>query len=407
VRLPDGCSDLADEVSSAFAAVLTAGQVRVLCEWVAGTVVAGSACETLVTTALVETLGAGSEHAVRQRLRELLCDGDERAAPAQVHLDPRACFAPLLAWVRQRWPAPAVALAVDLTAHTDHLTAIVISLLTQGRAIPVAWHLLPAGQPGAVIEPLLTLFTALAPALATATTVTVAADRGLWSPRLADHLAALGWVGLLRVQSDVSLWLGRGQRLPARRLVAGPGHAWVGRVTVHKHRAQRRVQTVLVAWDHGHAEPWVIFTTLPVAQATTALRWYGLRMWIEAGFRDLKRMGWQWERTRRHQPVRVARHWVVLAVATTWALAHGHLPPGPDAAVATAQPPPRVSAVQRGRFRLLGRMFGVNAVAPAPVIIDPWPRPDTPPFHLSIHTAPVYVPARTRSRHPPSVNLPM
>jgi hypothetical protein len=48
-----------------------------------------------------------------------------------------------------------------------------------------------------------------------------------------------------------------------------------------------------------------------------------LRMWIELGFRALKSLGWQWQRTRRSEPTRVARHWLVLAVATLWVLGCG------------------------------------------------------------------------------------
>ena len=41
------------------------------------------------------------------------------------------------------------------------------------------------------------------------------------------------------------------------------------------------------------------------------------------GFRVLKSMGWQWERMRREHADRVARHWLVLAVATLWSVAYG------------------------------------------------------------------------------------
>jgi hypothetical protein len=51
--------------------------------------------------------------------------------------------------------------------------------------------------------------------------------------------------------------------------------------------------------------------------------WYGLRFWIECGFRIIKGMGWQWQKSRRTDPERVARHWLVLAVATCWTLASG------------------------------------------------------------------------------------
>ena len=47
---------------------------------------------------------------------------------------------------------------------------------------------------------------------------------------------------------------------------------------------------------------------------------YGLRVWIEQGFRILKREGWDGRRT---DPERVDRHWLVMAVATLQVLAHG------------------------------------------------------------------------------------
>ena len=34
-------------------------------------------------------------------------------------------------------------------------------------------------------------------------------------------------------------------------------------------------------------------------------------------------MSWQWQRTRRTEPARVDRHWLVLAVTTLWVLAYG------------------------------------------------------------------------------------
>src|SRR5512143_3835553 len=46
-------------------------------------------------------------------------------------------------------------------------------------------------------------------------------------------------------------------------------------------------------------------------------------MWVELGFKVLKRVGWQWQRTRRTDLARVARYWLILAVATFWVLAYG------------------------------------------------------------------------------------
>ena len=60
-----------------------------------------------------------------------------------------------------------------------------------------------------------------------------------------------------------------------------------------------------------------------LAPAAVGLVWYGLRIWVEMGFKVLKSMGWQWQRTQRTQCERVARHWLVLAVATLWTVAVG------------------------------------------------------------------------------------
>src|SRR5438128_9885823 len=51
--------------------------------------------------------------------------------------------------------------------------------------------------------------------------------------------------------------------------------------------------------------------------------WYGLRAWIEQGFKITKRAGWQWHRTRMRDPERAARLWLAVAVATLWLLSVG------------------------------------------------------------------------------------
>jgi hypothetical protein len=103
--------------------------------------------------------------------------------------------------------------------------------------------------------------------------------------------------------------------------VSGPGQAWVGKATVFKERKRRRCGTLIVVWAAGEEEPWVLLTDL--APEKVGVWWYSLRTWVELGFRALKGVGWQWQKTRRTDPERVARHWLVLAVAMVWVLAYG------------------------------------------------------------------------------------
>ena len=178
---------------------------------------------------------------------------------------------------------------------------------------------------------------------------------------------------------------GQRRRVVARDLVAGPGHAWVGAGVAFKERAQRRAGTLVVVWGAGQRTPWVVLTALPPERIGVC--WYGLRIWIALGFRALKRLGWPWQRTRRTDPTRAARHWLVLAVATLWTVAVGTrvedadvrgLPP---AQLHTPPPPPpaprrrRVSVFLTGwnwllRQVLQGRVWQRLWLAP-----EPWPAP--------------------------------
>lgn len=101
----------------------------------------------------------------------------------------------------------------------------------------------------------------------------------------------------------------------------------------------------------------------------------------------LKSVGWQWQRTRRTDPARVARYWLVLAVATFWVLAYGtrvedagqlgvaptqlRTPPAP-----LVNPyPRRFSVFQQGlrclqRLLYQGRWWRRWWLAP-----EPWPEP--------------------------------
>ena len=372
MRLPEQFSPLEAAVSMHLGAVLTPGQAQDLACWVAGTLLAGSACLTLVVAALVEALALGRWHRVRQALKEVLLDGAERSCPGRVQLTPERGFAPLLNWVLSLWPSRDLALAVDVTTHKDRLTAIVISVLYRGRAIPVAWALLPGQQQGAYLPPLLELLAALAPATRGLRQVTLAADQGLWSPTLYAQICAYGWHPLMRVHRNVTVWLGKRRPVRADRLVAGPGQAWVGRAVVHQDRQRQQRLTVVVLWAANYDEPWVVYTDLPPREVGVA--WYALRYWIELGFRDLKRLGWQWERTRRLEPTRVARHWLVLAIATLWSLACGT--EADDAACRRAdgsQRPRVLSTFQRGRFVWLGLLLGRRPLPTPTLLPEPWP----------------------------------
>jgi len=298
---------------------LLPAQQRGLALWVTGVLAAESGCERAVLTAL-EPLGL-PEHATRARLRECLADGVDRATPCATSLDVEACFAPLLRWVLSWWQGEALPLAIDATTLRDRAVVLSISVLYRDSAIPVAWAVFPDNGKGAWMPEITRLLRTLAPAVPAALLVVVMTDGGLWSPALWSQIRAVGWHPLMRIRPDATFAPTGQRRQRARDLVPGPGHAWQGAGVAFKDRAKRLDATLLVVWEDGQETPWVLLSDLPPQHV--GVRWYGLRVWIELGFRALKSFGWDWERTRRTDPARIARHWLVLAIATLLNLAVG------------------------------------------------------------------------------------
>jgi Transposase DDE domain len=396
VRVPAPCYQL-EEVLAARLPHLRPAQRRGLALWVHGTILAHSACQNAVLAAL-EPLGCAWE-TTRQRLREWTYDGTERAAPCGTTLEIEGCFAPLLRWVLSWWSGDTLPLAIDATALGKRWVVIAVCVLYRGCAIPVAWHVTPGPGRGPWIAPLQTLLAQLAPAVPDGLTVLVLTDRGLWSPRLWRDITAFGWHPLMRIRPDAT-FAPRGQpRRPARTLVPGAGHAWVGAGTAFKHRDVRRQGTLVVVWDADQREPWLLLTDLP--PAAVGVVWYGLRVWVELGFRVLKSMGWQWERMRRTHAERVARHWLVLAVATLVTLAYGtrvedaHAHGVAPANLRTPRPLPPdparriVSVFTRGGAWLRARLSGGRRLWRGLWLLPlPWPEP-SPDLIVIYHESPL------------------
>ncbi len=373
---------------------LRPAQQRGLALWVYGAILAGSACQNAVVAAL---LSLGKWDTVRQHLREWLYDGPDKAAPCQTQVEVSLCFGPLIRWVLCFWQGHDLALAIDPTLHGDKVVSLAVSILYRGCAIPIAWLILPANQQGAWMSPILHLLRLIRRDLPAKWHVLVLYDRGLWSPRLWKRIRDLGWHALPRLHNTVTCQPLGQARQAARSLVSGPGHAWVGKATVFRARKKQRFGTLIVVWAEGEKEAWVLLTDL--APDKVGVWWYSLRIWVELGFRALKGMGWQWQRTRRTDPERVARHWLVLAVATVWVLASGtraedaelrNLPPGrlraaPTPLVGPSQTKPRqVSLFQRGltwlRQQLNRRLWSRLWLNP-----EPWPNPP-PSLQITYHT---------------------
>ena len=205
---------------------LSQPQLTGLALGVCGAILAGSACQNAVASALSPWRKWNN---LRQYLREWLYDGSDRARPCKTELDVTLCFASLLRWVLTWRRSGRLALAIGPTLKRDQTTAIVISVLYRGCAIPVAWSIHRATQRGSWMDPTVELLKELAPAVPKEMTVIVLCDRGISSPKLWTQICAQGWHPCMRYRKNITFCADGGRRLPALRFVSCPDTAWIAR----------------------------------------------------------------------------------------------------------------------------------------------------------------------------------
>jgi Transposase DDE domain len=300
-------------------APLSKSQATVLALWSLGMVLARS-CALSAVSHLLATGMRRKEQTVRQQLREWYDDVPRKRGTKRQALRVETCFAPLLGWVVSWWQGTQLALAIDATALGARFVVLAIRVVSRGCAIPVAWVVLPANTPHAWRREWRRLLRQLRPAVPQGWTVMVLADRGLYAPWLFRRLTRLGWHPFLRSNTGGTFRpAGAACWRPLTTLVPRPGTSWRGTGIAF---ARNQVPcTLLARWEDGDKDPWLILTDLPPEASDAG--WYGLRAWIEQGFKITKRAGWQWHRTRMTDPARAARLWLAVAVATLWRLSVG------------------------------------------------------------------------------------
>lgn len=318
----DGLSQWIATVSTQFPH-LSRPQAQVLALWSFGMVVTQSCGLTTVAAFLALLLGK-RPGTLRQQLREWCYAAPDKKGGRRQDVAVRPCFAALLQWVLAWWPAEErrLVLAMDATTLGQRFSVLALSVVYRGCAVPVAWAVVPATRKGAWRPHWEDLFTLLQNSVPSDWTVLVLADRGLYARWLYRHIQGLGWHPFLRLNQG-GQFRPQGARCFRLLATAAPrvGTGWSGVVDCFVTRECRLRCTLLARWEDQHAEPWLIVTDLAPEVADVA--WYGMRSWMECGFKDSKRGGWQWQQTKMTDPERASRLWLAMAVATLWVVSVG------------------------------------------------------------------------------------
>jgi hypothetical protein len=300
---------------------LSTPEVRGLAWFSFGMILAQSCSVSAVALQLSDLLGHKFD-TVKQRLREWYCEAAAKTGTHRRQLDVRTCFSPLLHWILRDWPCRQVALALDATTLGQRFTTLDISVVYRGCAVPVAWKILPAVGKHPWKGEWKSLLKEFRQALPDGWTVIVMTDRGLYAKWLFQAIQKQGWHPFMRIKTHGSFRpVYEKQRRPLQSFVPVVGAQWQGRGEAFQDVPKRLRCTLLARWDEGYADPWLVLTDLPPAAAEVC--WYGLRSWIEQGFKRLKSGGWDWQKTHMTDPERAERLWLVLAVGTWWCLLVG------------------------------------------------------------------------------------
>jgi hypothetical protein len=389
------------EVSTAFAH-LSKPQIGGLVLWSAGIALSGTAGITQISARLSLVLCQG-EQTVFQRLREWYLDADQKSGSKRRELDVTTCFAPLLGWALRLWKSETkqLALVIDATTLGKRWTILTMSVVVRSCAIPVAWKVLPGEQPGSWRPHWESLLSSLQEAVPQEWQVIVLADRGLYARWLWDAIRACGWHPFLRLNLGVKArLLGEPTFEWISRWVPAPGTSWKGEVECFAGKHSRVNGTLLMHWEAGYESAWVILTDLKPEEALVS--WYGVRTWIEGGFKDFKRGLWGWHHSKMQRASSVERLWLAMALAQLWCVSLGcqaearieehvqHNEPGtslPATHFARQRrkrplgqlPPRRLSCVVRGRLELLAMLFQAATFPVGSLQAEVWPETMTPP----------------------------
>lgn len=367
---------------------LSQPQATVLALWSFGMIIANS-CGLTTVAVILAALFRCKENTMRQRLREWYREKAAKPGAKRAEVEVTTCFAPLVRWVLAWWDNEErrLAVAFDATTLGQRFTVLAICIVYRGCAIPVAWAVVSATSKGAWKPLWLDLIQHLQASVPDEWCVIVLTDRGLYARWLFVAIVEAGWHPFLRINLGGTYQRqGESGYRPLSSVLPAVGQTWCGTVTCFKTRPLRC--TLLACWTEDHKEPWLIITDLAPNQADVF--WYGMRMWIECGFKQTKRAGWQWQATRMEDPTRAARFWLALAVATLWVVSVGGeaedtLPASsfddlPVAHIArrhcrtTDRSRPRLlSCFRRGRLMIFVALLTGQSLPTGTFVPEPWP----------------------------------
>jgi hypothetical protein len=198
---------------------------------------------------------------------------------------------------------------------------LMVCLAYRKRAIPIAWTWVKHVKGHCTAVKQLALFSYVRKLIPRGTAVFLVGDCEFGSVAVLRRLDQWHWFYVLRQKIDNGVWFNeRSGWQTFGSFIHRPGQSfWLG----SGYLTAKEIYPVnlLVHWEAGEKEPWCLATNLPDLQM--ALRFYRRRMWIEEMFGDLKKHGFDLERTMLRHFERLSRLTLAVALLYVWLISIG------------------------------------------------------------------------------------
>lgn len=258
--------------------------------------------------------GAAQQTSKTRRLSRLL----EGAA-----IRVREWYAPLVSGLLQEAAAHGqpIRLIVDGTKVGGGHQLLMVAFAYRRRALPIAWTWVKGTRGHSLASTQVALLNYVRRLLPPNAAVLLVGDSEFGAVALMQQVEAWGWHYVLRQKGrilvaphDSATW----QRLDHLGQQPGDAH-WLPQVAFTQCFAFP--VNLLVYWQTGETDPWLLTTNLPTQQA--ALSAYRRRVWIEEMFGDFKQHGFDLESTRLRHFQRLSRLTLIVALLYLWLVAFG------------------------------------------------------------------------------------
>jgi hypothetical protein len=212
-------------------------------------------------------------------------------------------------------------LVVDGTKIGCRHQLLIVCLPYHKRAIPIAWTWVKHVKGHSTARKHLALMSYVHTLIPPNAAVFLLGDTEFGSVMVMHQLETWRWFFVLRQKTNTGVWINEesGWKTFGSYIQKPKDSIWLGHGYITK--KDMFPVNMLVHWKVGEKDPWCLATNLIDRQV--ALRLYKRRMWIEEMFGDMKKHGFDLERTMLRHFLRLSRLTLAVAILYVWLVSVG------------------------------------------------------------------------------------